>query len=139
MTPALQAYADYLQSLTPESLGRLETFVTDDVRFIDPFNDVTGVASMRRVFEEMFSALGDVGFDVEQAFGDGDGGMLHWQFSATLRGRPWRFHGSSLVRFAPDGRVCFHRDDWDTGRNFYEKLPVIGWIPKLIRRRLQIG
>ncbi|MEQ9490075.1 MAG: nuclear transport factor 2 family protein [Alphaproteobacteria bacterium] len=138
MTSALRAYADYLQSLTPESLDRLETFVTDDVRFIDPFNDVTGAASMRRVFEDMFSALGDVGFNVEQVFGDGDSGMLHWQFRARLRGKPWRFYGSSLVRFAEDGRVCYHRDDWDTGRNFYEKLPVIGWFLRRIRLRLKV-
>ncbi len=138
MTSPVQRYADYLQSLTPSGLDALDDAVTDDVRFIDPFNDVTGRGAMRQVLADMYEALGDVRFEVEHAYGDADGGMLHWQFISTFRGKPWRFHGSSVVRFAEDGRVCYHRDDWDAGGNFYERLPVLGWVLRKIRSRLRV-
>jgi hypothetical protein len=39
------------------------------------------------------------------------------------------------VRFAADGRVGWHRDYWDAAEELYEKLPLIGSLMRLLRRR----
>ena len=44
--------------------------------------------------------------------------------------------GISQIRFNPDGKVAFHQDFWDSGKNFYAHLPVVGGVIGLIRRRL---
>ena len=51
---------EYLENLSPGLLADLATFVTEGVHFKNPFNDVRGVAAMRRVFQHMFANVGDL-------------------------------------------------------------------------------
>ena len=42
----------------------------------------------------------------------------------------------SELRFADDGRVVAHIDHWDSGAQFYGKLPGLGWLIERVRRRV---
>ena len=136
MTTPIETYAVFLEGLTADNLSKLSNHVTSDVHFVDPFNDVTGVDHMMRVFSDMFAEVGPVRFSVSEASGNASTGMLAWQFEGELRGKPWAFEGTSVLRFSSDGRICEHIDFWDAASNFYEKLPVIGWLLGVLRRQL---
>jgi len=45
--------------------------------------------------------------------------------------------GSSHLRFNSDGLVEYHRDYWDASEELYEKLPVIGFVLKALKKRAQ--
>ena len=60
MNASHQRYREYLENLSPGSLVELATSLTEDVHFKNPFNDVRGVAAMRRVFQHMFANIGDL-------------------------------------------------------------------------------
>ena len=75
MTKA-DAYRVYLETLTPETLAKLSQFVTPDVRFIDPFNDITGVNALRHVFEDMFDSVQDIIFNVNALGLDGSVALM---------------------------------------------------------------
>jgi len=138
MTAPSDRYRQYLESLSPASLAEIGDFVTPDVHFKDPFNDVRGAEAMRRVFEHMFEDVSDIRFTVRRTAVDGDVCLMHWRFEGRLRGTPWVFDGTSVVKFAADGRVSEHIDHWDAAADFYERLPVIGWLLAWIRRRLSV-
>lgn len=138
MTDRAEAYIRFYETMTVESLAGLPEIVTPDVRFADPFNDVTGVVPMRRILEKMFADLAEPRFRVTHRAWDRDHCFLRWKFTARSKanGEAWVIEGMSELTFAPDGRVASHVDHWDAGRQFYEKLPVIGGLLRLIRRRL---
>ena len=139
--PRLQSYIEYYERLTPVSLEDIGRVMTDDVHFSDPFNDVTGLESTRRIFAQMFDDLDDVAFKVlHAALADDEPatGLLSWRLDATIRknGSRLSIEGMSSIRFAPDGRVCEHIDHWDAGRQVYERLPLLGALLRWIRSRL---
>ena len=138
MTAPYLRYREFLETLRPETIDRLPDFVAADVRFADPFNDVRGVDAMAAVFRHMFGSLGAVTFEVARLSFDGEVCLMVWRFSSTLRGKPWSFDGTSVVRFDAEGKVVEHVDHWDAAANFYERLPVIGWLLARIRTRLAI-
>jgi steroid delta-isomerase len=138
MTEPHDRYRQYLETLTPETLDSLGDYVSDNVRFADPFNDVTGVDAMLRVFRHMFETVGPVAFHVTHAACDGATCLMSWQFSATLRGKPWVFYGTSVIRFDTGGKVIEHIDHWDAAGAFYERLPVIGQLLTWLRGRLTV-
>ena len=135
MTP-IERYAGFLEGLTADSVSKLSNHVTSDVHFVDPLNNVVGVDHMTRVFSDMFTEVGQVSFTVTEAYGNASSGMLAWQFQAKLRGRLWTIEGTTVLRFASDGRVCEHIDHWDAAGQLYERLPIIGWLLGVLRRRL---
>jgi len=136
MTTPQERYRHFLETLTPHSLERLHDYVAQDVRFRDPFNDVTGADAMQRLFAHMFAAVGPLHFCVSAAITEGDRCLMSWRFEAVLRGKPWAFDGMSEVRFNADGLVVSHFDYWDAASALYERLPLIGPLLAWLRRRI---
>jgi len=138
MSSVHEQYRRYLEDLSSATLGDLETYVTADVRFKDPFNDVRGVDAMRRIFQHMFENVQDVKFLAQDMASEGPMCFISWRFEGKLRGNPWAFDGASIIRFAEDGRVTEHIDHWDAGGDFYGRLPIIGSLLAFLRRRLAV-
>lgn len=140
MTDRVAAYVQFYETMTRDSLARLPELVTADLHFVDPFNEVVGIAPMRRILEKMFDDLDAPRFQVTHRAWDGELCFLRWRFTARSKsGEPWTIEGMSELRFAADGKVKSHIDHWDSGRQFYEKLPLVGALLRLIRRRLAAG
>src|SRR5574343_612173 len=129
---------DFYQTLTPEGVSRFGQFYADDAYFKDPFNEVRGVDAIRRIFTHMFTQVAEPRFVVTERIVDAGGAMLVWEF--CYRGRLWGggdtqiMRGVSHLRFAADGRVCYHRDYWDAAEELYMKLPALGTLMRGLRR-----
>ena len=58
-TPAhtIDAVLAYFENLSPQSLSQLNRYYAPQARFKDPFNGVTGLAEITRIFAHMFVSL----------------------------------------------------------------------------------
>lgn len=128
----------FYQTLTPASLSELGRVYCEDARFKDPFHEVQGVPAIRAIFEHMYRRLGKPHFAVHDQLGDAQQGFVTWDFFYCFPGETHErcIHGSTHLRFAPDGRVCEHRDYWDAAQELYEQLPVLGGLMRWLRRRV---
>ena len=84
----------------------------------------------------MFATTDAPRFVVTDCIEQGEQAMLGWAFHFALRGRALTVRGVTHLRFDADGRVVLHRDYWDAAEELYEKLPVVGGLMRLIKRRL---
>ncbi len=138
--PDVDAIVRYFETITPESLRDMAFVYAEDAYFKDPFNEVKRLEDIRAIFERMFEALAEPRFAVVNRVVDGDQVMLEWDF--TFRVRRWKpeivqlVHGVSHLRLAPDGRIAYHRDYWDTAEELYEKLPLIGGLMRFLRSKM---
>ena len=128
--------ADFYETLTPASIATLGDHYAPDVRFKDPFNEVTGTTAIRRIFAHMFATTASPRFVVTDCIEQGEQAMLGWAFHFALRGRALTVRGVTHLRFDAEGRVTLHRDYGDAAEELYEKLPLLGGLMRLIKRRL---
>jgi steroid delta-isomerase len=133
----LDAIIAWFESLTPQSVNRVDDYYVPDAYFKDPFNEVRGVEPIRRIFAHMFDQVGDPRFSVTGRWTGEDGVVLAWDFAFRFGGRARVVRGLSHLRFAPDGRIAWHRDYWDAAGELYESVPVLGALMRLLRRRLE--
>lgn len=136
--PRVAQVVTFFESLAPADLAQLGRLYGAQARFVDPFNDVTGLAAIRGVFEHMFRTLEAPRFEVRSVVAEGDRAWLAWDFLFRFRrsAQPQCIHGASLLHFGPDGRIVLHRDYWDAAHELYEKLPLIGAAMRWLRRRV---
>ncbi|KJV10101.1 hypothetical protein VZ95_07180 [Elstera litoralis] len=136
--PPIDPFQRYLENLTAETVPHLAELVAGDVRFIDPFHDVSGIAATERVFAAIFVSLKNVRFTVIDKAWSGNAWYLRWRFEAERPqgGQILAFDGMSELYFDADNRVRLYRDHWDAATGFYEKLPVLGWVLRLLRRKI---
>ena len=135
-SPALRL-ARFYETLTPAALDGLDQLYAPDARFKDPFNEVVGIAAIRRIFAHMFATTEAPRFEVTDCIEQGGQAMLGWAFHFALRGRALTVRGVTHLNFDADGRVTLHRDYWDAAEELYEKLPLLGGLMRAIRRRLR--
>lgn len=135
----LMRWADFWQTLTPDSLEQVNTLCDPKVRFVDPFNDLTGVAPLRHLLVHMFETLDAPKFHVRDIAAGTKAGYLRWDFSARLRQRPITLSGMSEVHFSDTGQVVLHHDHWDASTQVYTHVPVLGSLIRLVRRRLSVA
>ncbi|MEO8038603.1 MAG: nuclear transport factor 2 family protein [Betaproteobacteria bacterium] len=132
--------AHFFETISPESLAGIARVYREDAYFKDPFNEVHRIEDIRAVFERMFEALDEPAFAIVNRLVEREQAMLEWNFTFRIkRYRPGvlqTVHGVSHLRFAPDGRICYHRDYWDVAGELYAKLPVIGGVMRFLGRKL---
>lgn len=121
------------ETLGPTDLDHLAALYAEDCRFKDPFNEVRGRAAIRRVFAHMFETVEAPRFVVNEGLVEGDQCFLSWDFHAG----DLVIRGASHLRFDAAGLVVAHRDYWDAAEELYEKLPVLGALMRLLKRRLK--
>jgi ketosteroid isomerase-like protein len=130
----------FYEGLAPADLDRLESIYAPDAYFRDPFNEVRGLPEIRRIFAQMFEHLDDARFAFADEAIDERGAFLTWDMTFRIRklapGETRRIHGATHLRFAPDGRVAYHRDYWDAADELYAKLPLIGPVMRWLKRQL---
>ncbi|MEP7154602.1 MAG: nuclear transport factor 2 family protein [Betaproteobacteria bacterium] len=137
---ALQRFVDYWHGLTPDAVAALDGVYTSDAYFRDPFNEVTGIAAIKHIFNDMFVRLEQPRFTIVETIEQEHGVLLVWDFDFRIKTfKPEvarRIHGTSHIRFAADGRVQYHRDYWDAAGELYEQLPLIGSLLRFLKKRM---
>lgn len=135
----VQRIAHFFETLTPQSVARLGDFYTEAASFKDPFNAVSGVPAIQRVFSHMYVALDEPRFVITSQLVDGRQAFLTWDFVFRFRRFDTRtlqtVRGGSHLVLADDGRIALHRDYWDAAEELYEKLPALGPLMRWLRRR----
>ncbi|MCP1335721.1 nuclear transport factor 2 family protein [Futiania mangrovi] len=134
----LGAYARLFETLSPETLGTLDTLCAPDIHFTDPFNDVRGVEAYKRILAHMFEDTENPRFEVLDQALTARAGYIRWVFRFRALGRDWEIPGMSEVEIDAGGRIVRHLDHWDSGAEFYAKLPLIGPLVRVVRRRLAL-
>ncbi len=130
-------YRDFFETVCPETLEAVAPLVADDIRFVDPFNDVCGRTAFIAIFEKMYDDVQDPKFVMlEEAWAD-QVCFLKWRMTCRQRHLgDWAVEGVTELQFDGFGRVQLHRDYWDAGAEFYGKLPVLRQMIGFVRRRI---
>ncbi len=130
----------YFETLTPESVERMGEVYAPDAYFRDPFNEVTGLPAVQKIFRHMYDPLVDPRFVILETIEEGDRLVLTWDMLFGIRKyRPdveRKIHGLSLLRFDAQGRVAYHRDYWDAAGELYAQLPLVGPLMRFLARKM---
>jgi ketosteroid isomerase-like protein len=133
----LEKLIHFFESISQENIDDIKQIYTEDVFFKDPFNEVNGIQHVIAIFDHMFHQLDQPRFVVTTHVSQGDQAFLTWDFLFKMK----RFNlneqcirGASHIRFAADGRACYHRDYWDVAEELYEKLPLIGSVMRGLKK-----
>ena len=140
MSDRLDNLIRLFESITEATLPQLYDFYAADTYFKDPFNEVHTAEQVEQIFAHMFGPLSDPRFIVHTRIEQGDEAFLTWDFRFAFK----KFHpdveqvirGGSHLRFDAQNKVCHHRDYWDAAEELYEKLPIIGGLLRIMKRRM---
>ena len=130
--------AQWFETLTPKTLDAVAEIYADDAVFIDPFNELRGLTAVRAVYQHMFDTLSDPRFVVTVSVAQQQQCFMTWDFHFMTRGQKMKISGCTQFELNSEGRVIVHRDYWDPAQQLYEKIPVLGSVLRVLRRKLSL-
>ena len=137
----IDRYVSAFAALKPETMDNLLATLEPDIRFVDPFNDVTGHAGFRAIFDHMFATCESPAFHIlDVAVSQGSGsprGYLRWRMSGRLKSWPrteLNLEGMSEIHIGPNGLIAAHFDHWDSASQLLARLPLIGALIRPIMK-----
>lgn len=138
---AVEKLIPFYEHLQPEDVEKFEQYYRHDAHFRDPFNRVSSVAGIQRIFSHMFKQVGSPAFRVTKSIvGEGDA-ILFWTFHFRLKGLGCKgeksLEGVTHLAFDADGLVTLHRDYWDAAEELYAQLPLIGSLMRGMQRMIR--
>ena len=136
---AFDRYKSFLEGLATKRPEDLDKYVTKDVLFRDPFHDVRGRDKMVGIFVKLFETVDKIEFHVLRHAVSGRIVFYQWKFLGIVSGQPWAIEGLTRLVFDQDELVSEHVEFWDSASQFYENLPLIGWLIRYIRWRISGG
>jgi steroid delta-isomerase len=138
MSARFSEIALWFQTLTPASLERVEDIYASNAVFIDPFNHLTDLTSVRAVYQHMFDTLESPHFVVTTTVSNEHQAFMTWDFLFKCRGQAQKISGCTQFEINDQGLIVLHRDYWDAAQQVYEKVPVLGAILRMMRRKLSL-
>ena len=139
MTTYAIQYGDFFENLSKEDTEEsYRIFFDENSSFEDPFQKVQGLDAIYKVFEHMYTTLVDPKFRVDEIIENDSIAYLKWHFYFKLskNEEEQSFVGVSRVEFDRLGKVISHVDYWDAASNMYEKIPLLGSLLRMIKRKL---
>lgn len=140
---ALERFKSFLQGI-----GRMN-YVRENalkVYAADAYLDDTlvvhhGAAEIEAYFLKTSEMMTRYEVMIDDVARSGDDYYVRWTMifaaPALSGGEPVHSVGISQIRFNREGKVEFHQDFWDAGKNFYAHLPLVGGAVGLVRKRLE--
>ena len=127
-TEWIAVFADLQQSGVP-TLEALAEIAEPDVYFHDPFNDIRGLQDLQRLLLHTREQVSSLRFDTLDSAWSGNTVYIKWRMTGRVRFiGEWLVEGVSEVEFSKNAKVQSHIDHWDAATQFYNRLPVIGWL-----------
>lgn len=140
---ALQRFSAFLQGIGDVKFVRDNTL---DVYASDAYLDDTlavhhGAAEIESYFVKTSETMTDYQVTVDDVGKSGNDYYVRWTMKfaapALSGGKPVHSVGVSQIRFNREGKVAFHQDFWDSGKNFYAHLPLVGGAVGYVGKRLK--
>ncbi len=138
---AVDTLVPFYEHLRPQDVDDFARFYRQDARFRDPFNHVSSLEGIKRIFNHMFIQVHEPAFRVTKSIiGEGDA-ILFWTFHFRFKGMSCKsaqsLEGVTHLAFDENGKVTLHRDYWDAAEEFYGRLPLIGALMRGLQRMIR--
>ena len=127
MKEALQNYISNFERLQDDKIDDLLSTVSENFVFEDPFQKIKGKNEFKALLKNMFIRLKKPKFKITMVYEHKLVNVVKWNFSCEFLKKTISFSGISEI-YIRGKLVTKHVDYWDSGRNFYSNLPIIGSI-----------
>ena len=139
---AVTAFQQLYQQLNRDTVSKtlLAQVYGDAIHFQDPFHQIYGLQALTDYFVSLYENVEYIEFDFGHCWYEDNHAFIRWQ----MHYRHPRINGGNTVSVDggseliwQDNRIIQHRDFFDAGQMLYEKLPLIGWLIRKLKERMQ--
>lgn len=133
---AVEQFKARFAAISPALAENLDRLYAEDVVFRDPISEAHGLDELRRYFTRFAEVSAGNRFEItDEVVQPGEAAIFWSMVLVDDHGREKRrFQGVSHMKVRD--RIYEERDYFDLGEAVYDHVPVVSWLTRLVRSRL---
>jgi hypothetical protein len=128
------------QKLNKDNLHLLSDVYAENITFRDPLHQVQGLASLTEYFANLYSNISFIEFDISEVFHNQSQQQvsLFWtmRYAHPKLNKGQAIHVDGMSKLQYKDKIYYHRDYFDVGQMLYEKVPFLGGLIKMLKKRI---
>ena len=136
----VEKFCNYYKEFSQESIPGLDEMYHQNVILQDPFSKLEGLDNLKQHFSQMMQNVSYCRFEIINVVSNEGQAFITWtmMFAHPKLNNPEEIvvDGVSDIKF--DERISYHRDYFDVGAMFYEHVPVVKGVIKMLKKRLTV-
>tara|TARA_B100001093_G_scaffold182333_1_gene174945 strand:+ start:276 stop:704 length:429 start_codon:yes stop_codon:yes gene_type:complete len=134
----IKNYLKLFTNLNQDNINDFDDLVTNDIIFVDPFNNVVGLNNFKKIFYHMLDNVKQPRFIIINFAKKKDHVYLKWNMSFYAFNALQTIEGMSDITLDEKGKIQSHLDYWDSLNGLYVKLPFIGLLYRISLRMFKV-
>ena len=140
MNILVEKFCNYYKEFSQESIPGLDEMYHQNVILQDPFSKLEGLDNVKQHFSQMMQNVSYCRFEIINVVSNEGQAFITWtmMFAHPKLNNHEEIvvDGVSDIKF--DERISYHRDYFDVGAMFYEHVPVVKGVIKMLKKRLTV-
>ena len=127
----VKKYIYLFSNLSPHNINEFDDIISEDIIFIDPFNNIKGIDAFKNIFHHMFKNVKEPKFFILDYSINKQRVFLKWKMTFFAFKSLQTIEGMSELVLNDSGKVASHIDYWDSLNGIFIKIPFIGYFYKI--------
>lgn len=138
MNILVEKFCTYYKEFSQESIPSLGEIYHQNVILQDPFSKIVGLKNVQKHFSNMMQNVSYCRFEIIDVVSNEGQAFITWTMifahPKLNNHQAIAVDGVSDIKF--DDRITGHRDYFDVGNMFYEHVPILKSVIKMLKKRL---
>ena len=127
----VKKYIYLFSNLSIDNINEFDDIISEDIIFIDPFNNIKGIDAFKNIFYHMFKNIKEPKFFILDYSINSQRVFLKWKMTFFAFKSLQTIEGMSELVLNDSGKVASHIDYWDSLNGIFIKIPFIGYFYKI--------
>tara|TARA_B100000212_G_scaffold278392_1_gene218040 strand:- start:118 stop:549 length:432 start_codon:yes stop_codon:yes gene_type:complete len=110
----------------PPTKGKWSKYYEDDVIFIDPTQEISGLVAYIEAQDKLIKRCDDVFLETKSIAINGEVGFVEWILGLKIMKKEFIYPGTTKLVFAENGKIKEHRDYFDFCGPTFGPVPILG-------------
>ncbi|MCJ8290296.1 MAG: nuclear transport factor 2 family protein [Crocinitomicaceae bacterium] len=132
----IKKFKKYFTELNLGDTSVLNEIYSDKVFFKDPIHEINGIKNLKSYFKKLNENLIQGSFIFTDETIVDKKAYLSWEMELKLKKPKKNIKASGISVLTFEQKITQHRDYFDAGELFYENIPLLGRIIRLLKKKL---
>ncbi len=133
MTLTIKKYLECFENFNSKSINKILKYVDEKIIFVDPFNKIKGKNNLKILLTSFLYKFNNPKFNILNVTKDRTSHFVKWKLELRYKKKKIIFFGMSEL-VVKNNLIISHIDYWDSGKNFYCNIPILGWLFRRIHK-----
>lgn len=129
-------FKKYFSNMKSGDYTSLDEIYAESIGFVDPIHKIHGLTNLKEYFQKLDNNVAQGSFLFIDESVIENKAYLSWELSLSLKSPKKIVKAAGISVLTIEEKIIEQRDYFDAGELFYENVPILGYVIRMLKRKI---